>query len=113
MAFRALWPPAMVPGPALYRTVTGLGPYAPSVLFTAPMLAEITARLLLDRLALQERELAEVKRRLAVVEGKCVPNYLGVWEPREYERGSMVTHSGALWICLHETTMRPGDGAEN
>ena len=74
------------------------------------MLEEVCLKLLLDRLDKQERELAELKQRLAAVETKAL-SYLGVWQPdRKYRAGSAVTCSGALWVALHETSERPGNG---
>src|SRR5262245_12059420 len=77
-------------------------------------LSEVLSALspIIERIAVQERELADVKRRLAVVEAKRVIEYCGVWElGRKYVRGSAVTHDGRLWIAQSETDQRPGNGA--
>jgi hypothetical protein len=77
-----------------------------SELFECP-LEEILAKLLVERLE-------NLERRVAALEAKAVIEYRGVWEAgRQYGRGAAVTDHGALWICEHATSQRPGDGAEN
>lgn len=39
-----------------------------------------------------------------------VPYYVGIWRSgRPYVWGSTVTHKGALWIAIRDTTARPGE----
>src|SRR5262245_7867846 len=68
---------------------------------------------LMERIAVQERELAEVKQRLAAIETKCILDYRGVWvNGRRYERGDCTTWDGGIWIAQAETEgERPGNGA--
>jgi hypothetical protein len=79
------------------------------------MLEEILAAVapLYERLSHQERELLELKQRLAVVEAKCVIEYAGVWRAgQQYRRGNATSHDGGLWVAERETLdERPGNGA--
>lgn len=36
--------------------------------------------------------------------------YFDVWKPGEFNRGSLVTHGGGLWIAKELTEQKPGDG---
>jgi hypothetical protein len=77
--------------------------------FFGDMFDRLEAELRLDK---QERELLELKQRLAVLEAKCVLEYRGVWKPdAKYPRGAACTHDGGLWIAEHDTDQRPGNGA--
>jgi hypothetical protein len=40
---------------------------------------------------------------------KSVPVYKGVWSADCYALNDMVTHGGALWIALLDTSAKPGD----
>jgi hypothetical protein len=78
------------------------------------MFEQLLARLLVDRIAVQEHRIAELTARVAVLEARPSIQYAGVWQPgRTYARGHATTLSGSLWICEFETTARPGDGAES
>jgi hypothetical protein len=67
---------------------------------------------LIERLAVQERDLAELKQRVAAIEAQPAIRYAGVWRAdQQYERGSACTHDGGLWIAEHATDERPGNGA--
>lgn len=54
----------------------------------------------------------QLERRLAEVEGEPLA-YKGTHEPgRLYERNSVVTHAGSMWVALRRTQQRPGDGGD-
>jgi hypothetical protein len=76
------------------------------------MLEPYLLRLLVDRIAVVELELAAVTRRLAAIEAAPVIRYAGIWKAgQRYPRGTAITHDGALWIAEAETEgERPGSG---
>lgn len=54
----------------------------------------------------------QLERRLAEVEGEPLA-YKGTHEVgRLYERNSVVTHAGSMWVALRRTQQRPGDGGD-
>jgi hypothetical protein len=55
-----------------------------------------------------ERELGDIKKRLAEVEQRTL-RYVGTHtDGKIYKPGEMVSHSGSLWHCESETVSRPG-----
>jgi hypothetical protein len=57
-----------------------------------------------------DRRLAELEERIAAAKGFNLADvYYGVWQAGIYERGSLVTHGGSLWIALASTEGRPGE----
>lgn len=71
---------------------------------------------LADRLAAGVRayvakSVAPLSARLATIEAKGWPEYMGVHQVgRTYLRGQFVTHDGSLWHANRETVTRPPGG---
>jgi hypothetical protein len=54
--------------------------------------------------------LSPMHERLAAIEAKGVPTYVGVWQSSTtYERGALATFSGGLWHCNRASNQKPGD----
>jgi hypothetical protein len=55
-----------------------------------------------------ERELGDIKKRLAEVEARTL-RYVGTHtDGKVYQPGEMVSHGGSLWHCECTTVSRPG-----
>lgn len=56
--------------------------------------------------------LEEIYRRLAAIEASGPKSfadaYAGTWKEGAFKAGTMVTHSGSLWIAHADTEDRPG-----
>ena len=57
-----------------------------------------------------QQQLAPWFKRIQHLEQKSLADwYRGVWRSgQSHERGNLVTDKGALWLCLSDTTARPG-----
>ncbi len=56
----------------------------------------------------------QVAGRLAALEAAQAKSLADAYQgtyltAKRYERGQLCTHAGSLWLCLAETTQRPGD----
>jgi len=58
--------------------------------------------------AQRARELDTVRTKCAALEARAVVEYHGVWSPRDYNGGAMVTLDSNLWIARQATNTRPG-----
>ncbi len=57
------------------------------------------------------RSVAPLSARLATIESKGWPEYLGTHQAgRTYLRGQFVTHDGSLWHANRETSTKPPGG---
>jgi hypothetical protein len=76
------------------------------------MFEQFLTRLIVDRIAAQEHQIAALTARVAVLEARPVIQYAGVWKAgQRYPRGTAITHDGGLWIAEAETEgERPGNG---
>ena len=49
-----------------------------------------------------------LEKRLDALEKRPELKHCGVWREKTYKAGSLVTHSGGLWIANKGTKQRPG-----
>jgi hypothetical protein len=52
----------------------------------------------------------DFEERIAALEARPTLEYLGIWEPKEYNPGNIVTHSGGMWHCRNTTRSLPPSG---
>lgn len=62
------------------------------------------------------RALAPLVARVKALEARETKSladaYRGTWQPgNSYQRGSLATHQGSLWIALADTGDKPGTGS--
>ncbi len=58
--------------------------------------------------------LKSMEAKLAELEARPVPKYVGVWKAGEpYPEASLATHAGALWYANEATGERPGTPNSN
>jgi len=54
--------------------------------------------------------LSPMQERLAAIEAKAIPTYVGTYQPNTtYQRGDCATFSGGLWHCNRDGAQKPGD----
>jgi hypothetical protein len=54
--------------------------------------------------------LSPMHERLAAIEGKGIPTYVGIYQPdTTWEKGSVCTFNGGLWHANRATAQKPGD----
>jgi predicted nuclease with TOPRIM domain len=49
----------------------------------------------------------DLEERIATLEERPMLEYAGVWTPREYHRGHVVTSDGGMWFCKAVTRSEP------
>jgi hypothetical protein len=78
--------------------------------FDAERFAEGLHEHILKMLQPYREKIRELEQQLRELEkGNLADAYRGTHEQGQiYERGDLLTHSGSLWICLHETQDKPG-----
>lgn len=71
---------------------------------SAALRSEIAAK------AIDRDEIVQLRERLAAIEAKGTPTYVGVYQPdTTYQRGDCATFNGGLWHCNRPTAQKPGD----
>ena len=55
-----------------------------------------------------DRVYAPLEKRLIALEKRPELKHCGVWHEKNYKAGSLVTHSGGLWLANKGTKQRPG-----
>ena len=56
-----------------------------------------------------DAKIAFVEGKLSLLESRQL-QYRGTWKPGTYAEGSIISHSGSMWLARSETTARPGAG---